>query len=110
MTAAMEMLSGSEAAKVCRKADIMADAAYAVLCRDPGSCTGNFFIDDEVLQKEGITDFDQYLIDPGETCSRIILLSKFYCLSVSILIPVVFYSEQRQSFARFLLRFDPRLQ
>lgn len=69
MTAAMEMLSGPEVAKVCRKSDIMADAAYAVLCKDPAVCTGNFFIDDEVLQKEGITDFDQYLVDPGKIVS-----------------------------------------
>lgn len=70
LTAAMEMLSGPEAGKVCRKAEIMADAAYAILCKDPSSCTGNFFIDDEVLIKEGVTDFDQYLVDPGNADTR----------------------------------------
>lgn len=59
------MLSGAEAGKVCRKVEIMADAAYAVLCKSPATCTGNFFIDDEVLLKEGVSDFDQYLVDPG---------------------------------------------
>lgn len=63
-TAAMEMLSGPEAGKGCRKAEIMADAAYAILCKNPATCTGNFFIDDEVLSKEGIVDFKQYLCDP----------------------------------------------
>lgn len=66
LTAAMEMLSGPDAGKVCRKPEIMADAAYAILCKDPAVCTGNFFIDDDILIKEGITDLDQYLIDPGK--------------------------------------------
>lgn len=64
-TAAMEMLGGSESANVSRKPEIMADAAYAILCKDPAVCTANFFIDDEVLSKAGISDFDQYLIDPS---------------------------------------------
>lgn len=64
----MEMLSGPEAGKGCRKAEIMADAAYAILCKNPATCTGNFFIDDEVLSKEGIVDFKQYLCDPCMYC------------------------------------------
>ena len=36
------------------------DAAYEILSRDPRSCTGNFFIDDEVLAEAGIADLDQY--------------------------------------------------
>ncbi|MGH7067204.1 MAG: hypothetical protein ACREFO_03285, partial [Acetobacteraceae bacterium] len=39
---------------------IMADAAYAVLTRPSRSCTGNFFIDEEVLRSEGVTDFRVY--------------------------------------------------
>ncbi|KAK7582190.1 hypothetical protein V9T40_013635 [Parthenolecanium corni] len=66
-TAAMEMLSGAEVGKGCRKAEIMADAAYAILCKNPATCTGNFFIDDEVLSKEGIVDFKQYLLDPSSS-------------------------------------------
>ena len=38
----------------------MADAAHAILVRDPRSCTGNAFIDDEVLAEAGITDLDRY--------------------------------------------------
>ncbi|XP_046908820.2 hydroxysteroid dehydrogenase like 2 isoform X2 [Dermatophagoides farinae] len=66
-TAAMGMLSGGqqEIAKMCRKIDIMADAAYAITSRDSKSCSGNFFIDEEVLRDEGITDFDPYAIEPG---------------------------------------------
>lgn len=47
-----------------RKPEIMADAAYAILSRNPRECTGNFFIDDEVLESEGVTDFDKYAYDP----------------------------------------------
>lgn len=63
-TAAIEMLTGSESAKYNRKPEIMADAAYAVLISDPKTTTGNFFIDDELLKKHGITNFDQYCVDP----------------------------------------------
>ncbi|XP_060864155.1 hydroxysteroid dehydrogenase-like protein 2 [Metopolophium dirhodum] len=64
-TAAVEMLSGStEAKKLSRNPEIMADAAYAVLSRSVQNCTGQFLVDDEVLRQEGITDFDQYASDP----------------------------------------------
>lgn len=60
------MLSGSgDAKKLSRKPEIMADAAYAVLCKSADNCTGQFLIDDEVLQKEGITDMSQYASDPS---------------------------------------------
>ena len=36
----------------------MADAAYAILTRASRECTGNFFIDDDVLAAEGVTDLD----------------------------------------------------
>lgn len=57
------MLLGADSLKYNRKVEIMADAAYAILTKNPKSITGNFFIDDEVLLNEGITDFDQYCID-----------------------------------------------
>lgn len=60
------MLSGSgNAKKLSRKPEIVADAAYAVLCKSVESCTGQFLIDDEVLLQEGITDMNQYLSDPS---------------------------------------------
>jgi citronellol/citronellal dehydrogenase len=45
----------------------MGDAAYAILNRPSKECTGNFFIDDEVLASEGITDLDKYAVVPGTT-------------------------------------------
>ncbi|GAB0097500.1 hydroxysteroid dehydrogenase-like protein 2 [Sergentomyia squamirostris] len=64
-TAAMEMLTGGGESKYYRKPDIMADAAYVVLSRQPHSCTGNFFVDDDVLNEAGITDLKQYACDPA---------------------------------------------
>ena len=44
----------------------MADAAYYLLTRDSRTTTGNFFIDDEVLVSEGVTDLDKYAVQPGQ--------------------------------------------
>jgi len=63
-TAAVRNVIGEELVKGSRKPSIYADAAYAVLKRDSSSCTGNFFLDQDVLEEEGFTDFDQYAIDP----------------------------------------------
>jgi citronellol/citronellal dehydrogenase len=60
-TAAVQnLLGGDEAMARARTPDIYADAAYHVLVRDPASCTGNTFIDDEVLAEAGITDLSGY--------------------------------------------------
>jgi citronellol/citronellal dehydrogenase len=48
-----------------RTPTIMADAAHAVLVRDPRTCTGHFFLDEEVLAQEGVTDLDRYRAVPG---------------------------------------------
>jgi citronellol/citronellal dehydrogenase len=48
-----------------RTPQIMADAAHAILTRDARACTGNFFIDDEVLRDAGVKDLDQYAVTPG---------------------------------------------
>ncbi|XP_049529559.1 hydroxysteroid dehydrogenase-like protein 2 [Anopheles darlingi] len=63
-TAAVEMLHGKDSFEYSRKPDIMADAAYAILSRAPGTSTGNFYIDDELLAEEGIKDFKQYACVP----------------------------------------------
>ena len=47
-----------------RHPEIMADAAYAIVTRPSRECTGNFFVDEEVLRDEGVDDFRQYQIDP----------------------------------------------
>jgi citronellol/citronellal dehydrogenase len=59
------VLGGDEGMKACRKPEIMADAAYAIFNRPAKDCTGHFFIDDEVLTAEGVTNFDQYAVSPG---------------------------------------------
>jgi len=64
-TAAVENLIGAELKPQCRKPEIMADAAYHILTSNSRETTGNFFIDDDVLSKHGVTDFDQYAIEPG---------------------------------------------
>ncbi|RXG60552.1 Hydroxysteroid dehydrogenase-like protein 2 [Armadillidium vulgare] len=66
MTAAMEMLGGEGVSSQCRKPEIMADAAYAILTKDSASFTGNFVIDDDLLRKEGVTNFDSYAVEPGK--------------------------------------------
>jgi citronellol/citronellal dehydrogenase len=65
-TAALAMIPGArDQLDRTRTADIMADAAYAVLTRDAATTTGNFFIDDEVLRDAGITDLTRYAVKPG---------------------------------------------
>ncbi len=66
-TAALAMLGGQVRPEQCRTPQVLADAAHAVLTRDSRSCTGNFFIDEEVLAQAGITDLDRYAVQPGET-------------------------------------------
>ncbi|XP_017017073.1 hydroxysteroid dehydrogenase-like protein 2 [Drosophila kikkawai] len=63
-TAAVEMLRGSEGALYSRKPEIMADAAYAIFCRDSRDYTGNFFLDDEVLLDAGVKDLSKYACYP----------------------------------------------
>ena len=65
-TAAVQNLLGGEALiKMSRTTDIIADAAYYILQRPSASCTGNFFIDEQVLAEEGITDLEKYAVTPG---------------------------------------------
>jgi citronellol/citronellal dehydrogenase len=64
-TAAVQNLLGGDAAMAqSRTPEIYADSAMVVLERDPGECTGNAFIDDEVLAEAGVTDLDQYRAAP----------------------------------------------
>ena len=50
-----------------RKPEIMADAAHAILTRESRKCTGNFFVDEDVLREAGVTNFDSYAVAPGES-------------------------------------------
>jgi citronellol/citronellal dehydrogenase len=66
-TAAVQnLLGGDEAMARSRTPEIYADAAYAIVKRDPRSCTGNAYIDDEVLAEEGITDLSKYSAPDAE--------------------------------------------
>jgi citronellol/citronellal dehydrogenase len=62
--AVRNVLGGDAMAKSSRKPEIVADAAYAILNRPSRECTGNFFIDEEVLRADGVTDFTPYALDP----------------------------------------------
>ncbi len=64
-TAAIAMLGGIVKPENCRTPEIVAEAAYAILTRNSRQCSGNFFIDDEVLAEAGVTDFAPYAIDPN---------------------------------------------
>ena len=60
-------LGGDDLIQSSRTPSIMADAAYSILSRDSKSCTGNFFIDEDLLRKDGITDFTKYAVNPTKT-------------------------------------------
>ena len=65
-TAAVKnLLGGDSAMKHSRKPEIVADAAYIILTKPSKETTGNFFIDDEVLIEEGITDLGKYSVVPN---------------------------------------------
>ena len=69
-TAALNLLGGEDTAKHGRSVDIVADAAHAILTRPSRVCTGNFFIDEDVLRAEGVQDFERYAVSPGEPLLR----------------------------------------
>jgi citronellol/citronellal dehydrogenase len=65
-TSAVKNLLGGEALmNMSRKPEIMADAAFYIVSKAAAICTGNTFIDEEVLKKENITDLDGYAVKPG---------------------------------------------
>ena len=64
VTAALQMIPGVDVRRG-RKPEIMADAAHWVLTQPSRSCTGNFFIDEDVLRRAGVTDFGRYAVDPS---------------------------------------------
>ncbi len=61
--AVRNVLGGDMMAKNSRLASILSDAAHLILTRDAKKCTGNFFIDEELLREEGVTDFAVYAPD-----------------------------------------------
>ena len=73
-TAALNLLGGDALARHGRTPEIVADAAVAILRRDARACTGNFFVDEEVLHAEGVTDFSRYAVAPGEALAKDLFL------------------------------------
>jgi citronellol/citronellal dehydrogenase len=53
-------------ARMSRTPEVVADAAHAILTRPARECTGNFFIDEEVLREEGVTDLARYAPGVGD--------------------------------------------
>ena len=66
-TAAVQNLLGGDAViRASRKPEIMADAAYAVFSTPSRELTGRFLVDDTFLAEHGVTDFEQYRVDPTQ--------------------------------------------
>ena len=63
-TAAIAMIDGVKS-EHCRKPDIVADAAHAMLTRPAAGYSGHFAIDEDVLRESGVTNFDSYAVKPG---------------------------------------------
>jgi len=64
-TDALNMIPGVEVAR-CRKPEIMADAAHAILVRQAAGFSGNFLIDEDVLRQAGVDEFSGYAVDPTQ--------------------------------------------
>jgi citronellol/citronellal dehydrogenase len=58
-------IGGADMVAACRKPEIVADAAHFILTRLAKECSGNFFLDDEVLLAAGGRDFAQYDLQAG---------------------------------------------
>jgi citronellol/citronellal dehydrogenase len=65
--AVRNLLGGQMLANMSRKPDILADAAFYILQKPSSICTGNLFIDEQVLSREGISDLEKYSVVPGTT-------------------------------------------
>lgn len=63
--AVRNLLGGTMLANMSRTPEVLADAAYYILRQPSTECTGNLFIDEQVLAKEGITEFEKYAVMPG---------------------------------------------
>ncbi len=72
--AIMNLLGGDAIVQASRKPDIMADAAYLILNKNSKECTGNFFIDEDLLKENGVTNFDQYAVNPNNSLMKDLFL------------------------------------
>ena len=64
-TDAINMIPGVDVA-MCRRPEIMGDAAHAVLVRPAAGFHGHFLIDEDVLREAGVSDFAGYAVDPAQ--------------------------------------------
>lgn len=83
-TAAVQnLLGGEQAMKGSRKPEIMSDAAHWILTQPARDCTGNFFIDVNVLRQSGVSDFNQYACDPQQELIRDFFLDEWITVPVT---------------------------
>lgn len=75
-TAAVQNLLGEEVVRRSRKPEIMAAAAHSILLRNSRECSGRFFVDEEALADDGVTDLTQYSVTPGAELLSDIFLSE----------------------------------
>jgi citronellol/citronellal dehydrogenase len=76
-TAAVQnLLGGDFLMQMSRTPEIVAEAAYHILRRPSIECTGNFFIDEDVLKQEGINDFEKYAVNPQQKLMKDIFLDE----------------------------------
>jgi citronellol/citronellal dehydrogenase len=59
-TAAIAINFPKEILDASRKPNIVADAAYGIMMSNSRETTGNFFIDEDFLHTQGVTDFSSY--------------------------------------------------
>lgn len=75
-TAAVKNILGGEMLiNRSRKPEVLADSAFYILQRPSKECTGNLFLDEQVLAAEGITDLAKYAVNPGGDLQRDLYVS-----------------------------------
>lgn len=74
-SAIKNLLGGEQLMQRSRKPEILADAAYYILTKPAGECTGNTFTDEEVLGKEGVTDFEGYAMNADNKLQKDLFIS-----------------------------------
>lgn len=75
-TAAVKNILGGEMlAQRSRKPEVLADTAHYILQQAAKECSGNTFLDEEILAKMGITDLQQYAVDPNATLQKDLFVS-----------------------------------
>jgi citronellol/citronellal dehydrogenase len=73
-TAAITILGDAVKPENCRTPEIMADAAHAILCQPARRCSGQLYLDEDVLRAVGTRNFDRYAVKPGAPLLRDLFL------------------------------------